>query len=186
MKRKKQSRWLSFFIAFAITVTTLVGGVPVMAADTGYFPKTDASISEMIQNTEEVQRLRNKIDALTSDSSSTRETYKTDYWGQVTFTNSNIGAWHTIYGHQARVAIAYKPVDGNTALTASLSTGFWGWTLYYNPNNVDSDGYCMYVGPWEDITYQGAYRMIYDIWTTGNGGVHDGRRASFHVWIDYK
>ncbi len=186
MKRTFSSKVLSFVVSFVITLVTLVGSMPAIAADTGYIPETAPSIAEVIQNSEEAQKLRSQIDTLISESSSIRETYKTDYWGEVTFTNSNIGAWHTIYGHQARIAVAYKPVDGNDALSASLSTDFFSWTVHYNPNTADSNGYCMYVGPWKDITYQGVYRMIYDIWTTGNGGVHDGRRASFHVWIDYK
>ena len=84
------------------------------------------------------------------------------------------------------MAIAFKPTDGNTCLTCSFSTSFWSWSLPYAYNAVDANGYYMYVGPWKSITYQGAYRMFYKAWTSGNGGVLDGRTVSCHVWVDYK
>lgn len=182
MKRKVKTRVLSLMVALSTMIVSLTGSIPVMAAES----TVDSTIAETVENMEEAQALRSKLDSLIGESNETRAAYKTDYWGQVTFTNTNTGGWHTIYGHKARMCIAFKPVDGNTALSASLSTGFWGWTLHFNPNAVDSDGYNMYVGPWKDITYMGAYRMYYEIFTTGNGGVLDGRRASFHVWVDYQ
>lgn len=176
----------SIVTALAVIAMACVGTSPVYAAEATDEFSTNNSIAESNANTQEVQKLRSEIDALIAQESSSRESYKTDYWGEVTFTNTNVGAYHTIYGHKARMAIAFKPVDGNSALSASLSTSFWSWTLHYSPNHVDADGYYMYVGPWKDITYQGVYNMTYRIFTTGNGGVLDGRRASFHVWVDYQ
>lgn len=186
MKRRTKSNLLKGLLSFSLVVGMLVGSIPVMAADNSDDIKSISSIAEEKKDEETAKELRNKIDNMLNEDTATRASYKTDYWGEVTFTNTNVGAYHTIYGHKARMAIAFKPVDGNTALSAALSTGFWGWTLHYSPNHVDSDGYYMYVGPWEDIKYMGAYRMTYKIFTTGNGGALDGRRASFHVWVDYQ
>lgn len=177
MERSLKARMTSILLCLVIVITAVMGSTRVYAAE--------SADTNSVSQDAEVQQLRNRIDQLISENSSTRETYKTDYWGEVTFTDTNIGAWHTIYGHQARMAVAFKPVDGNTALTADLDVGFGHWQTVYHYNSVDADGYYMFVSDWKNITYQGVYRMIYKIWTTG-GGYLDGRRASFHVWVDYK
>jgi len=183
MKRIFKKRLTSFALALTVMLTVLGGSIPTMAAETDHM--LISNNDEITQEDVEIQQLRSKIDTMIAETDSTTESYKTDYWGPVTFTNSHTGAWHTIYGHQARMAIAFKPIDGNTCLTCSFSTGFWSWYLPYAYNAVDADGYYMYVGPWCDITYQGVYRMLYEAWTTGDGSPDD-RTVSCHVWVDYK
>lgn len=183
MKRRLKKRLLTSITALAVTILTFAGRTPIVYAAT-----IDSSVVEEMQNTDEVQRLRSEIDDLISKNDKTRAAYKTDYWGAVTFTDSHRGGWHTIYGHQARIAVAFKPTDGNTALSGSLALNgptYHAWPVRYYYNSVDSDGYYMYVSDWTTVTYQGAYQMIYDFYTTGSGGVHSGRRVSCHVWIDY-
>lgn len=181
MKRRLKRGILSHMLALAVILTAFAGRIPVMAATTD-----DTSVTEGTEYTEEAQRLRSEIDSLIRENDKARESYKTDYWGYCTVTNTHQGGNHTIYGHQARIAVAFKPLDGNTALSARLSTDFVGASPIYNPNLVDSDGYYMYVSDWKTINYKGVYSMFYKIWTTGNGGNCDGRTARFHVWIDYK
>lgn len=181
MKRRFRKKLLSSMLTLAIALSSFAGNIPVMAADVN-----NSSLSDTAQYNAEAQILRSEIDALTGESVAAAAAYKTDYWGSVTVTNTHQGGSHTIYGHQARIAVAFKPLDGNTAISTSLSTGFGSWSFPYNYNYVDSNGYYMYVSDWKNVTYKGSYSMYYKIWTTGNGGVLDGRRASFHVWIDYK
>lgn len=183
MKRRIKKRLLSSIVALAVAISTFAGITPVVSAATN-----DSLVAETMQSTDEVQRLRNEIDELISKNDKTRASYKTDYWGPVTFTDSHRGGWHTIYGHQARIAVAFKPLDGNTALSGSLALNgptYSAWPVRYYYNSVDADGYYMYVSNWVGVTYQGAYQMLYDFYTTGSGGVHSGRRVSCHVWIDY-
>ena len=166
MKRRFRKKLLSSMLTLAIALSSFAGNIPVMAADVN-----NSSLSDTAQYNAEAQILRSEIDALTGESVAAAAAYKTDYWGSVTVTNT---------------AVAFKPLDGNTAISTSLSTGFGSWSFPYNYNYVDSNGYYMYVSDWKNVTYKGSYSMYYKIWTTGNGGVLDGRRASFHVWIDYK
>ena len=184
MKRTFNKRLASLFVALAVVFSVLGGSIPAMAAETEREGIDNGTLTS--QDEVDVEHLRSEIDALIGKNNPTRDYYLTDYWGHVTFTNTNTGAWHTIYGHQARIAVAFKPLDGNDCLALGLSSGFWGWNISYAYNAVDSDGYYMYVGPWCDITYQGVYRLIYQAWTYGNGGVLDGRTVSCHVWVDYK
>lgn len=186
MKKTFKRKSLSIFLSIVTLLSTVFGSIPVMAAETIPAATTESTVVESLDNTQEAQKLRGEIDKLLAKNASSRETYKTDYWGYTTVYNEHTGGNHTIYGHRARMCVAYKPLDGNTALSCGLSTSFWGWTVHYWPGNADSDGYCMYVGEWKDITYMGSYRMNYQVWTTGNGGVLDNRRAAFHVWVDYQ
>lgn len=188
MTRKINFKALSLITALAVAVGALAGATPALAAEMDDISTSETSVVETIEMTEEAEMLRSKFDELLNEEASTRASYKTDYWGHVEVSGEHTGAWHSIYGHQARMCIAFKPVDGNAALSAYLNSGFWAWTLHYNPNAVDDDGYYMYVGPWKDITYQGAYRLHYELFTTGGSfsTEESERTGSFHVWVDYK
>ena len=179
MKKKTKLRLTSLLATFAIMLSLVGSTSPVLAAEI-------SSSADATTNVTEVKELRQKLNAALGETASTTASYKTDYWGYCTVTNYHQGGNHTIYGNRARLAVAFKPLDGNTALSTSLSTGFGTWTPIYNYNSVDSDGYYMFVSDWRNITYKGTYSLFYKIWTTGNGGAYDGRRASFHVWVDYQ
>ena len=187
MMRKFKSRIISFVTALFVAVVVFAGSTPAMATETNNTIKTDFYVEETTEVSEEAYMLRNKIDTLINENSSPRESFKTDYWGYVEVTGEHTGSYHTIYGNQARMCIAFKPLDGNTALSVYVNSGFWAWDLHYKPNVVDSDGYYMYVGPWRDITYMKAYRLFYQLCTTGgNYDPNNERTGAFHVWVDYK
>lgn len=188
MKQKIKTRILSFMAVMAIMVSTFSGVTPVMAAELEDKSSSNVITKESSEYTEEANFLRNKIDTLIADSNLAKESYKTDYWGAVEVSGEHTGAWHSIYGNQARMCVAYKPLDGNGALSVNLNSGFTAWTVHYNPYNTDADGYCMYVGEWKNIAYAGRYRMNYQLFTTGGSfSTEEGERlGSFHVWIDYK
>jgi len=167
-------------------LTVIATVLSLTAPTTSAFAAETASSTSALTNVEEATVLRQKLNTLLGETVEPMADYKTDYWGYCTVTNYHQGGNHTIYGNQARLAVAFKPLDGNGALSTSLTTGFGTFTPLYNPGAVDSDGYYMYVSDWKKVTFQGSYNIFYKIWTTGNGGVYDGRRAHFHVWIDYK
>lgn len=185
MNKKFKFRFFGLVMAMIMALSGIGGAIPAMAAEVD---NTNTNVVESMEYTEEAEVLRAKIDEIIAENDKTRDTYKTDYWGYCEVTGTHEGANHSIYGHQARMCIAFKPLDGNGALDANLFTGFWGWTLHYNPWNVDDDGYMMYVGPWCDITYKGIYSMTYELFTTGGpvGDPNDIRTGAFHVWVDYK
>lgn len=177
MKKNIRLKLTSLLIALA-TMFSFVSSTPVFAADTSAF-------EDPMVRVDEAKELRQKLDEALNETSLTRESYKTDYWGYCTVTNTHTGGNHTIYGHQARLCVAFKPLDGNLALSVYLSS-FINVDTFYHYNTVDSDGYYMYVSDWTSVNYMGAYNIFYKIWTSGNGGTPDGRRAHFHVWVDYK
>lgn len=185
MKKKFKNRIVSFITAMLFVISGIGGAIPAMAAEVD---DTTNFTAESMQYTEEAEMLRSKIDELIIKENQARETYKTDYWGSVEVTGEHTGAWHSIYGHQARMCVAYKPLDGNAALSVNLNSGFDAWTVHYSPWNTDADGYCMYVGEWRSVSYANAYRMNYQLFTTGGSfATEEGERTgSFHVWIDYK
>lgn len=188
MKQKITSRLLSLITTIGVVATTFGGSTSVMAAEVSNNFTDDTSTVESMYYAEEAEMLRGKIDDLIAETNQAKASYKTDYWGAVTVSGSHTGAWHSIYGNKARMCIAFKPTDGNSALSVNLSTSFWGWTVHYNPSNTDSDGYYMYVGDWRDINYASAYRMTYQLFTTGGSfSTERGERTgSFHVWVDYQ
>lgn len=190
MKQKIKTRCFSFLTALAIMIGAFAGATPAMAAEVNYDSTLDTDVVDTSEYTEEAQMLREKIDAIIAEENGATPyaDYKTDYWGATRVVGKHTGGNHKIYGHQARMCIAFKPLDDNGALDASCATSFWSWTLHYNPWNVDDDGYCMYVGDWKNITYMGTYQMSYILSTTGSGGYdpNDIRIGHFHVWVDYK
>ncbi|MCI8470460.1 MAG: hypothetical protein HFJ35_03060 [Clostridia bacterium] len=181
MKKKIRLKLTSLLVAFATIFSFAT--TPVSAAAKSVSVANTEEGKETMEYADEARELRQKFNAV--EPASTTESYKTDYWGYCTVTNTHTGGNHTIYGNQARLCVAFKPLDGNTALSVSLSSFTYIDTIY-RYNMVDSDGYYMYVTDWVPITYMRAYNMFYKIWTTGNGGVCDGRTARFHVWVDYK
>lgn len=190
MKQKIQKRLFSFLTALAVMFGSFVGVTPAMAAEANDASYMNTEVEENTEYSEEAQMLREKINALiaTENGIEPYADYKTDYWGATRVVGKHTGAKHKIYGHQARMCIAFKPLDNNSALVADCSTAFWSWSIYYNPDNVDSDDYYMYVGPWKDITYMETYQMSYTLFTAGSSGYdpNDIRTGHFHVWVDYK
>lgn len=190
MKQKIKIRLFSFLTAMAVMFGSFVGVTPAMAAELDDESAINVTAEETTEYTEEAQMLREKFNKLIAakDGIEPYADYKTDYWGATRVVGKHTGGNHKIYGHQARMCIAFKPLDDNGALDASCATSFWSWTLHYNPWNVDDDGYCMYVGDWKNITYMGTYQMSYILSTTGSGGYdpNDIRIGHFHVWVDYK
>lgn len=181
MKKKIRLKLTSLFVVFATMFSFAT--TPVMASTESVFVTNTEEGKETMEYADEARELRQQFNAL--ETASTAEDYKTDYWGYCTVTNTHTGGYHTIYGNRARLCVAFKPLDGNTALSVSLRS-FTFIDTFYRANSVDSDGYFMYVTDWVPVSYMGAYNMTYKIWTSGNGGVCDGRTARFHVWVDYK
>lgn len=187
MKRKFKTKLLHLLVVISTMISTVVAGIPVQAE-----PMSESSIVETQDNIEEAKILREKIDSLIGENAITKASYKTDYWGSVTVRYTHNGGYHTIYGHTARIAVAFKPLDGNSALRAYLnlysrSSGVKGsWNVPFNQNSVDADGYYMFVSDWISVDYLSQHYLDYTIGTIGSGSFeNDNRVAHFHVWIDY-
>ena len=188
MKKKFKFRFLTFVMAMVLAIGGIGGTIPAMAAEVD---DTTNNVVESMDYTEEAEMLRAKIDEMIGETNKTRDTYKTDYWGYTKIKGAAWGgSYHTIYGHQARLCIAFRPTDGDysdkfkvriqTEELLSHRQDKFDYTMEYNPSTIDADGYHMFVGDWEYIDYKTAYKLHY--------ALKDGslREIQYHVWVDYK
>lgn len=182
MKKNIRLKLTSLLVAlvtmFSFTTT------PVMAAPKPVLVANTMESGKSMEELNEVAELRQKLNTALGETASTTADYKTDYWGYCTVTNTHTGGYHTIYGHQARLCVAVKPLDGNTALSFHCNS-FINLNTFYRYNAVDADGYSIHVTDWVPVNYMGSYNINYRVWTTGDYSL-DGRIAKFHVWVDYK
>ena len=115
---------------------------------------------------------------------------KSVYFGEVTFTGDNWGAWHELGDYtQARMCIAFKPIDSDIA--ASLETTAYQYpnvlrrTMYqYTSNTPDENGYYFTVSDYFNISPNSDMRLRYSAASHGGGPLQ--RRVSVHAWVDVK
>lgn len=111
------------------------------------------------------------------------------YWGGVTFTGSNGGAYKTINGDRVKIKVAFKAVDGDpTSYHLYLSFVQYGGAIFYYRDydswsvNPDGDGYLYYESGWINVNYGVDYRFLYD--TNSECLCDDDRRLNVHIWIE--
>lgn len=114
------------------------------------------------------------------------------YFGQVTFTGSNTGAWHTLPegSKEARLCVAFKSVDDIPYLTQLMVAAYQypdllRQRIYLRDDKTpDEDGYYFSVGDYFPIT-PNDMRIMYTATSFGNGFPQD-RRVSVHLWVDVR
>lgn len=113
------------------------------------------------------------------------------YWGGVTFTGENGGAYKTINGSQIKLKIFFKAVDNDsTSYHLYLSFKEYGGRLVYygdlNSWSVDPepDGFLYYETGWLNVHSGVDYRFLYD--TNSECLCDDDRRVEVHIWVDIR
>lgn len=113
------------------------------------------------------------------------------YWGGVTFTDTNGGAYKTINGDQVKVKVAFKAVDNDpTSYHLYLSLmEYGGREVYYRNYNSwsdepDADGFVYYESDWIDVVKGVDYRFLYG--SNSECLCVDPRRLEVHIWIEVR
>lgn len=113
------------------------------------------------------------------------------YWGGVTFTGKNGGAYKTINGNQVKVKVAFKAVDNDpTSYHLYLSfVEYGGRVVSYRDYNSwsdepDSDGYVYYESDWVNVHSGVDYRFLYS--SNSECLCDDDRKLNVHIWIEVR
>lgn len=113
------------------------------------------------------------------------------YWGGVTFTGHNGGAYKTINGTKVKIKVAFKPVDSKET-SANLHLDFveYGGRYVYSKDysvlgvTPDKDGYFYYESGWVSVKKGVDYRFLYD--ANSDCACYDPRKVTVHIWIEVK
>lgn len=115
------------------------------------------------------------------------------YFGEVTFTGSNTGAWHQLYDGvtEGRLCVAFKCLDDIEYMMELMVSAYqypdlFRRTVYLHEDDAEPDagGYIFVVTDYFPIT-DNDMRIVYDAHSFGSGFPQD-RRASVHLWVDVR
>lgn len=178
----KRTRFLGILLTLSL-VSSIINSINVFASDLN----------------------NNAIKTETVDTTTTNETSRTTtvntkatsfgpgdhYWGGVTFTGDNSGAYKTINGTQVKIKVAFKAVDSSPySYRLLLDFSQYGGKLMYHGDfnswtvSPDNDGYYYYETDWINIKSGVDYRFIYNANTSC--ACYDPRRVNVHIWVEVR